>query len=326
MNAKMGQDIIVAQYQPLITALILPDIVSRSGAAGRFVWDEFFSGQLRNRHTRAAYLHAVQRFLKWVETTEQDLARITPGLIGRYFDQLDISIPSKKLHLSGLRRFFDLLVQRHVIALNPAHSVRTERYQAVEGKTPEITTEQARKLLKSIELKMIGDFRDKAVIATLIFTAARAGAIARLRVRDLMDEGGAYSLKFHEKGGKQRSIPVRHDLQGLLLQYLELVDPQRANKDAPLFRTLKPNGILSDNPLSGIDICRMIKRRLVLADLPPQISPHSFRSCAATDLLTQGVPLEDVQYLLGHSDVRVTRLYDRRQRRVTRNIVERISV
>jgi site-specific recombinase XerD len=45
-----------------------------------------------------------------------------------------------------------------------------------------------------------------------------------------------------------------------------------------------------------------------------------------TDLLTQGVALEDVQYLAGHADPRTTRLYDRRQKRVTRNIVERISV
>jgi integrase/recombinase XerD len=42
--------------------------------------------------------------------------------------------------------------------------------------------------------------------------------------------------------------------------------------------------------------------------------------------LTQGVPLEDVQYLAGHADPPTTRLYDRRQKQVTRNIVERISV
>ena len=44
---------------------------------------------------------------------------------------------------------------------------------------------------------------------------------------------------------------------------------------------------------------------------------------AITDLLTQGVPLEDVQYLAGHAEPRTTGLYDRRQKKVTRNIVER---
>jgi integrase/recombinase XerD len=43
-------------------------------------------------------------------------------------------------------------------------------------------------------------------------------------------------------------------------------------------------------------------------------------------LLTQGVALEDVQFLAGHADPRTTRLYDRRDRRIKRNIVERISV
>lgn len=70
----------------------------------------------------------------------------------------------------------------------------------------------------------------------------------------------------------------------------------------------------------------MMKRRLAAAGMGTSYSPHSFRSCTATDLLLQGVTLEDVQYLLGHADPRVTQLYDRRQKQVARNIVERISV
>ena len=45
------------------------------------------------------------------------------------------------------------------------------------------------------------------------------------------------------------------------------------------------------------------------------------RVTGITDLLTQGVPLDDVQYLTGHSSPRTTKLYDRRQKKVTRNIV-----
>ena len=54
-------------------------------------------------------------------------------------------------------------------------------------------------------------------------------------------------------------------------------------------------------------------------------SPHSFRVLVVTDLLSQDVPLEGVQYLAGHANPKTTQIYDRR-RRVTRNIVERISV
>ena len=64
----------------------------------------------------------------------------------------------------------------------------------------------------------------------------------------------------------------------------------------------------------------------VLATHTTRLSPHSFRVTTITDLLEQGIPLEDVQRLAGHADPRTTRLYDRRQKKITRNIVERISI
>jgi integrase len=56
----------------------------------------------------------------------------------------------------------------------------------------------------------------------------------------------------------------------------------------------------------------MMKRRLADASLPSRLSPHLFRVAVITDLLEQGVPLEDVQHLAGHADPRTTRLYDGR--------------
>ena len=53
---------------------------------------------------------------------------------------------------------------------------------------------------------------------------------------------------------------------------------------------------------------------------------HSFRATTATNLLKQKVAREQVQYLLGHSDARTTDLYNRTEKEVTRNIVERISI
>lgn len=78
--------------------------------------------------------------------------------------------------------------------------------------------------------------------------------------------------------------------------------------------------------MTGIDICRMMKRRLKAVGLPGHFLPRSFRVTMVTDRLEQNVLLEDVQYLAGHSDPRTTRIYDRRRRKVTRNIFERISI
>jgi len=326
MQESGGRDLQVVGGKGM-GVLAAPPAVRAAGPAATFAWDEFFAGRLANRHTRAAYLAAVERFLAWVSPHESDLARITPGLVGRYFGELPLSTPSKKLHLAALRAFFDVLVQRHVVILNPALSVRTERYAVIEGRTPEITVDQARRLLKSIPTGSVMGLRDRAVVGVLIYTAARAGAIAKLRLGDFVHDGTQYLLRFAEKGGKARSIPVRYNLEQFIRDYMFAAGLEGGQEDAPLFRTIAGVGPrLSGRPMNGVDICRMVKRRLEAASLPTMISPHSFRSCAATDLLLQGTPLEDVQYLLGHADARTTRLYDRRQKQITRNIVERISV
>jgi integrase/recombinase XerD len=307
--------------------LPLPALVEQAGGAAAFVWDEFFSGEIRNPNTRRAYAHAVRQFLAWAAGQGAGLARITPGQVGQYIDQLDASMPTKKQHLAALKGFFDKLVLRHVVLLNPAASVRGPRYSNAEGKTPEIAVEQARKLLASIDTSHVVGLRDRAIIAVLIYTAARIGAVATLKMKSLEHDGSQWLLKFAEKGGKAREIPVRHDLEQYLMAWLDAAGLRGAAKDSPLFRSAigKTRQLNARAPTAG-DLNRMLKRRFKDAGLPARLSPHSFRVTTITDLLEHGVPLEDVQHLAGHADPRTTRLYDRRQKKVTRNVVERISV
>jgi integrase/recombinase XerD len=318
----------------------LPVLVERAGGAARFAWDEFFFAEHHNTHTQKAYLRAVKRFLAWCEGQGVELPSITPGMVGQYLVGLGGSPANRNLHLSALRGFFDRLVNRHVVILNPAASVKGVKDTVVEGKTPEITIDQARTLLASvriaekvkngegeeIDIPLVVGLRDRAILATLKFTACRAGAVAKLRLGDFQYDGTQFVLRFQEKGGKSREIPVRHDLEAYIRAYLDVAGIAAEVKDRPLFRsTLRRTGKLTGNPMTSKSICELVKRRLKDAGLPLRLSPHSFRVSAVTDLLSQGVPLEDVQYLAGHSEPRTTALYDRRQKKVTRNIVERIS-
>jgi integrase/recombinase XerD len=308
----------------------LPAIVRQAGQAAVFAAEEFFYGAIRNTHTRAAYRRAVNRFLAWCERRGIALARITPGDVGHYFDELrgqGLGVASRKQHLAAVRHFFDGMVTRHAVILNPALSVREERYEVIEGKTPEISVLQARALLHSIDLSGTVGLRDRALFAILAYTSSRAGAAAQLRCGDFYDGGGQWMLRFSEKGGKSREIPVRHDLQQIIAAYIEAAGLQQAPKNAPLFRAARGNsGRLAATAIHVNDVCRMMKRRLKEAALPARLSPHSFRVAVITDLLEQGVSLEEVQHLAGHADPRTTRLYDRRQRKITRSIVERISI
>ena len=78
--------------------------------------------------------------------------------------------------------------------------------------------------------------------------------------------------------------------------------------------------------MSDHTIRMIVKRRLADAGLPAIISPHSFRVMVVTNLLSQNVPIDDVQYLAGHANSQSTQLYDRRRRRVARTIVDLIAV
>ena len=216
-----------------VTARNAPAIVKAAGKAAEFAWEEFFQAEIANAHTRKNYMHAVRKFLVWVEERGLELPRISPGDVGEYLEGLELATPTKKLHLAGLRRFFDRLVNRHVTVINPAATVKAERYTVVEGKTPEIGADQARTLLRSIDASNPVGLRDRAVLAVLIYTAARVGAVAKLAVKNLVHDGSQYTLRFSCKGGKSREIPVRHDLEQLLLGYVLAA----GITEGPLFRT-----------------------------------------------------------------------------------------
>ena len=316
---------------PSVITDTLPEIIHRAGANAVFATQEFFHSKLRNPHTQRAYRHAVNQFLLWFEQKHRgtELTQIAPWHVGEYFAGMasTTSIATRNQHLSALRHFFDGLVTRHAIMLNPALSVRGERYRAMEGKTPEIPIAEVRKLLASIDTSHIVGLRDCAILAIMVYTTSRRSAVAAVRRGDFYNAGQQWMLHFNEKEGKSREIPVRHDLQIIILEYIDAAGLRDAPKNVPLFQSaLKKQRVLTGKAITGDDIYRMMKRRLKDFDLPQLYSPHSFRVTTITDLLGQGVPREDVQHLAGHADARTTDLYDRTKRKIRRNIVERISV
>jgi len=110
----------------------LSAIDTDAGKAARFAWAEFFYGKIRSAHTRRAYHRAVRNFLAWCDDKELPLTAISPADVVSHLDALDLAPAIKKQALDGLRYFFDGLVKRHAINLNPASSVRAERYQVIE--------------------------------------------------------------------------------------------------------------------------------------------------------------------------------------------------
>jgi len=296
-------------------------------ASERF-W-EFFTANIRNRNTRRAYYKAACRFSQWCEGRGLDLARVKPTHVAAYIEGLlqALSKPSVKQHLAGLRMLFDWLVVGHVIDVNPAHAVRGPKYSQKKGKTPVLTAEEARALLDAIDTSSVVGLRDRALIGLMVFTFARVGAAAGMKVEDYFIQGRRGWVRLHEKGGKRHDVPANHNLDEYLEAYIEGAGLKKDPK-GPLFRTAewRPGAPLTKRPMSQSDVYRMIGRRAEDAGIKTKIGCHTFRATGITAYLKNGGRLEIAQQIAAHESSRTTGLYDRRGDEVSLDEVERIAI
>src|SRR5262245_11129105 len=94
-------------------------LVASSGPTARERAVEFFAARIRNAHTRRAYGHAVRSFLGFcAERGLRRLQDVDPIAVAAYIEAHSGSEPTRKLHLSGIRHFFDWLVTGQVVAVN----------------------------------------------------------------------------------------------------------------------------------------------------------------------------------------------------------------
>src|SRR4051794_6902427 len=103
----MSLELIQSRRAPIVPALIGE---AGDGAARRFL--EFFTANIRNPNTRAAYAQAVGQFLRWAELQGLTLKTIEPIAVAAYVEELGkrLEAPSVKQHLAAVRMLFDWLV------------------------------------------------------------------------------------------------------------------------------------------------------------------------------------------------------------------------
>src|ERR1035437_895964 len=102
---------------------------------------------------------------------------------------------------------FDWLVVGQIIDANPAHAVRGPKYSQKKGKTPVLTAEEARALLDAIDTSSVVGLRDRALIGLMVFTFARVGAAAGMKVEDYFIQGRRGWVQLNAKGGKRHDVP-----------------------------------------------------------------------------------------------------------------------
>ncbi len=292
----------------------------------RFV--EFFTANIRNRNTRAAYAQAIAQFCRWADRRSLTLAALSPVIVAAYVEEIGtrLKAPSVKQHLAAIRMLMDWLVVGQILPMSPAASVRGPKHVVKKGKTPVLTAEDARALIDSIDVSTLVGLRDRALIAVMVFSFARVSAVCGMRVSDFYRNGRRYWLRLHEKGGKFHEVPAHHSAEEYLAAYLAAAGITD-EATGPLFRTaLGKSGKLTRNQMSREDALRMVKRRAASSGLSRTTCCHTFRATGITVYLQNGGTLEKAQAIAAHESARTTKLYDRTADEITLDEIERVLI
>ena len=188
-----------------VTAENIPTLILAAGDEALTRFAEFFTAHIRNKNTRRAYHRNALAFLRWCDDRGiVDIKMIKPIVVAAYIEglQTTLSKPSVKQHLASIRVLLDWLVVGQVVPVNPASSVRGPKHVVKKGKTPILNAGETRELLDSIDVSHVVGLRDRAIIAAMVYSFARVGAMLAMRVEDYYTQGRRGWLRLHEKGGK----------------------------------------------------------------------------------------------------------------------------
>ena len=138
-------------------------------------------------------------------------------------------------HLAAIRNLFDWLVVGGILPSNPAAPVRGPRHSQVKGKTPVLLADDARALIRSIDVTGLPGLRDRAIIGVMVYSFARVSAALAMNRKDVFPMHHRLWLRLTEKGGKHHEMPCHHNLEEYLREYLDA----SGIEEGPLFRTLR---------------------------------------------------------------------------------------
>lgn len=223
------------------------------------------------------------------------IRKMTTETLREYLSKYQEKSNCSKVTIDNIRRnlssFFSWLEEEDYILKSPVRRIHKIRTKKVVKET--ISDENLERLRDHCSEK-----RDLAMIDLLISTGMRVGELVNLDIGDLDFEERECIV--YGKGDKERKVYFDARAKLHLQSYLE----DRVDNDPALFVSLnKPFQRLQ---ISGVEIrLRELGRQLEMAN----IHPHKFRRTMATRAIDKGMPIEQVQKLLGHQQIDTTMHY-----------------
>lgn len=269
-----------------------------------------------SRNTQEAYSRDLVRYLEFLEKqgcnkpTEVKTTDITAFL--NLLKDNGVGPRSRARCLSAIRMFHRFLMVENYAELNPAAIIEAPR---TLNKLPEfLTSAEVDALFSACNGATKESVRDLAMLELLYATGLRVSELVNLKLREVnLDVGYLMTVG---KGNKERLVPVGESARGKVSAYLEGVRYRHDPKNRNPYLFLSRLG----SAMSRQAFWNIIKKRVLLAGIRKNVSPHTLRHSFATHLLENGADLRSVQIMLGHADLSTTQIYTH----VTRERLKRL--
>jgi integrase/recombinase XerD len=245
-----------------------------------------------SERTMTYYKATIQKLLSMVQIP---VRKMTTEDIRTYLSDYQGINNCSKATIDNVRRnissFFSWLEEEDYILKSPMkriHKIRTKKV------VKEVISDEGIEILRD----SCTHIRDLAMIDLLYSTGIRVGELVNLNISDINFE--ERECVVFGKGDKERKVYFDAKTKLHLQRYID----SRTDANPALFVSLL--GPFKRLKISGVEIrLRQLGRTMNL----PKIHPHKFRRTMATRAIDKGMPIEQVQRILGHSQIDTTMQY-----------------
>ena len=243
--------------------------------------------------TLTSYLYTLNNFIFAIG---KPIKEITTQDIRKYLWEVKTSTGIKDISLNNIRTvikaFYKWLVLNDYVSKNPVDLIKPIKCE-----------KNTRHSMDDIELEQLRaactTARDKAMVELLYSTAARVSELAGLKISDVNFESRQVTL--FGKGRKYRTSFLNVKAVIALKKYLKV---REGDSDYIFLSERKPH-----NPLGVRRIEIIIHKLGVNAGIEDRVYPHRIRRTSATTASSKGMPIQSIQFWLGHEDIGTTRRY-----------------
>jgi site-specific recombinase XerD len=211
--------------------------------------------------------------------------------------------PTTQALITSLRAFLRFLNFRGEFRVDVALALPAVAHWRLTRLPRCLSTEEVDRLIASRNGTDLGQLRDRAILLMLARLGLRSGDVARLRLTDI--DWNSATLQVTGKGRYQVRLPLPQDVGDALLRYLEC-RPGKIETDHVFIRSIAPCRPFA----SGDGVSSVVKHALRRANIEaPAHGAHLLRHTAATEMLRNGVPLDQAGLVLRHRSIDMTAYY-----------------